>query len=75
MVSDDPDKALEELRQRIAREGLPKLSADALRLIKLDRRGHRLRVQSDASGAPKLSDEARRLYQQKNDPEWPWRRS
>ena len=32
-MPDDPDKTLQELRQRIATEGLPKLSAEALRVV------------------------------------------
>jgi hypothetical protein len=34
---DDPEKTLQELRQRIATEGLPKLSAEALRSYKCER--------------------------------------
>jgi hypothetical protein len=33
-MADDPEKALEELRKRIAAEGLPKLSPEALRAFK-----------------------------------------
>ena len=33
-MPDDPDKTLQELRQRIVTEGLPKLSAEALRAYK-----------------------------------------
>ena len=34
-MPDDPDETLQELRQRIATEGLPKLSADALRVVQV----------------------------------------
>jgi hypothetical protein len=74
-LSDDPDKALEELRKRIASESLPKLSQDALRAAKLNRRGHRLTARPEPGEAPTLSEEARRLYLRKSDPDWPWRRS
>jgi hypothetical protein len=74
-LSDDPDKALEELRRLIASEGLPRLSQDALRAAKLNPRERRLIARPEPGEAPKLSDEARRLYLRKSDPEWPWRRS
>ena len=37
-MPDDPEKTLQELRQRIATEGLPKLSAEALRSYKREER-------------------------------------
>jgi hypothetical protein len=73
-MTDDPIKALEELRQRIASEGLPRLSVEALRAGKLDRR-QRPATHTVSSAKPlTLSDEARRLFQQKSDPQWLWRR-
>jgi hypothetical protein len=73
-MPDDPVKALQELRQRIAAEGLPKLSPEALRLFKqADRRGPKLVPQSISKNPLSLSDEARRLFHEKSDPNWPWR--
>ena len=48
-VPDDPDKTLQELRQRIATEGLPTLSAEALRISNGDKR-----PQSQAGAAERL---------------------
>ena len=72
-MADDPETALRELRQRIAAEGLPKLSAEALHTYKREEpRGPKL-VQPNASKAPlSLSPEALRLYYEKADPSWPW---
>jgi hypothetical protein len=73
-VPDDPETALRELRQRIAAEGLPKLSAEALHTYKREeQRGSKL-VQPNTSKAPlSLSQEALRLYYEKADPSWPWK--
>ena len=73
-MADDPETALRELRQRIAAEGLPKLSAEALHIYKREKpRGPKL-VQPNASKAPlSLSPEALRLYYEKADPSWPWK--
>jgi hypothetical protein len=73
-MTDDPIKALEELRQRIASEGLPRLSAEALRAGKLDRRQRPPPPVASSEKPLTLSDEARRLFQQKSDPQWLWRR-
>ena len=74
-MPDDPETTLRELRQRIAAEGLPKLSAEALHTYKREeRRGPRL-VRPNAAKAPlSLSPEALRLYHEKTDPSWPWQR-
>ena len=73
-MPDDPDKTLQVLRQRIATEGLPKLSADALRSYK---REERLRPKLAQPTASKpllsLSPEALRLFREKADPAWPWK--
>jgi hypothetical protein len=74
-LTDDPKKALEELRKRIALERLPKLSQDALRAAKLDEPTRRLRAPSEPSQALKLSEEARRLYLRKSDSDWLWRKA
>lgn len=74
-MADDPDKVLRDLRQRIAAEGLPKLSPEALRLFRqADRLGPRLVRPAEARQPLSLSEEARRLYRDKSDPRWPWRR-
>lgn len=74
-MPDDPDKTLQELRHRIATEGLPKLSLEALRSLKRNERHSPKLVQSPSSKHPlSLSEEARRLFRKKSDPEWPWRR-
>jgi hypothetical protein len=73
-VPDDPETTLRELRQRIAAEGLPKLSAEALHSYQREeRRGPKL-VRPNASKASlSLSPEALRLYYEKADPSWPWK--
>jgi hypothetical protein len=71
-MTEEALKALEELRQRIAAEGLPPLSADALRLSKL--RPRPLPKTDRADTMPALSEEARRLYMQKSDAQWLWRK-
>ncbi len=74
-MADDPERTLQELRQRIATEGLPKLSAQALRSLKREEwRGPKL-VQPNASKPLfSLSPEALRLFHEKADPAWPWKR-
>jgi hypothetical protein len=72
-MTEDPERILAELRTRLAAEGLPKLSPEALRAAKLDKR-HCRPAQPAKAEALALSDEARRLYQQKSDPHWPWRK-
>jgi hypothetical protein len=75
-MADDPEKTLHELRQRIAAEGLPKLSPEALRAFK--RSGEQAQrwpmLQKVSDGALGLSEEARRLFHERSDPEWPWQR-
>jgi hypothetical protein len=74
-MPDDPEKTLQELRHRIAAEGLPKLSPEALRSFKRDeRRGPKLVQPPLPRNVLSLSEEARRLFVKKSDPEWPWRR-
>jgi len=74
-MADDPDKTLQELRERIATEGLPSLSTETLRLYKRNERHSLKPVQSPPfKGQLSLSEEARRLFHKKSDPEWPWRR-
>jgi hypothetical protein len=75
-MPDDPGKTLLVLRQRIAAEGLPKLSSEALRLFKqADSRGPKLVRQPSSHNALSLSEEARRLFHEKSDPNWPWRKT
>ena len=74
-MPDDPEKSLQELRQRIAAEGLPKLSADALRSCKREE-WYRPKVVQQTASKPllSLSSEALRLFREKADPAWLWRR-
>jgi hypothetical protein len=76
-VADDPEKALRALRQQIAAEGLPKLSTEALRSTGR-RRKYSLRPQllpqKNEPNSIVLSEEARRLYHEKSDPDWPQRK-
>jgi hypothetical protein len=65
-MSDDPDKTLKELRQRIATEGLPTLSAEALQSYKREE-------QRGSKSLLSLSPEAPRLFRDKADPAWYWR--
>jgi hypothetical protein len=60
---DNPEKTLQELRQRIAAEGLPKLSADALRSYKREER-YRPKLAQPTGSKPllSLSPEALRLF-------------
>ena len=72
-MPDDPEKTLQELRQRIATEGLPKLSAEALRSYKRQERHSPKLVPPTAAKPPlSLSQEALRLFHEKGDPKWPW---
>jgi hypothetical protein len=74
-MPDDPEKTLQELRQRICTEGLPKLSAEALRLYKREeQRGPKLSPPTASKPLLSLSPEALRLFKAKADPAWPWRR-
>jgi hypothetical protein len=74
-MADDPEKSLHELRQRIAAEGLPMLSAEALRSYKREeRRGPRLAQPTASKPLLSLSPEALRLFREKADPAWPWER-
>jgi hypothetical protein len=74
-MPDNPEKTLQELRQRIINEGLPKLSAEALRSYKCKERYRPKQVQPTASKPLlSLSPEALRLFREKVDPAWLWRR-
>ncbi|WP_154660883.1 hypothetical protein [Microvirga lotononidis] len=74
-MPDDPETTLQELRHRLATEGLPKLSAEALRSFKReDRRDLKLAQPPLSRTVLSLSQKARRLFVRKSDPEWPWRR-
>jgi hypothetical protein len=74
-MPEDPEKTLQELRQRISTEGLPKLSAEAVSLYKREeRRGPRLAQPSASKPLLSLSPEALRLFREKADPAWPWKR-
>jgi hypothetical protein len=74
-MPDDPERTLQELRQRIATEGLPKLSAEALRSYKREeQRGPKLGQPSASKPPLSLSSEALRLFREKADPAWPWKR-
>jgi hypothetical protein len=74
-MADDPEKTLQELRQQIMTEGLPKLSAEALRSYKCER-WRRLKPAQPTTSKPllSLSPEALRLFREKADPAWPWKR-
>jgi hypothetical protein len=74
-MPDDPDQTLRELRQRIATASLPKLSAEALRSYKHEEwRGPRLVQRTVSKPLLSLSPEALRLFREKADPAWPWKR-
>jgi hypothetical protein len=74
-MPDNPDRTLQELRHRIATEGLPKLSAEAVRSFKrVNHHGPKVAQQPLPRTVLRLSEEARRLFHRKVDPEWPWRR-
>jgi len=74
-MPDDPETTLQELRHRLVPEGLPKLSAEALRSFKReDQRGLKLARPPLPRNVLSLSEEARRLFVKKSDPKWPWRR-
>jgi hypothetical protein len=74
-MADNPEKTLKELRQRIATEGLPKLSAEALRSYKREV-WHRPKLAQPTAfqSLLSLSPEALRLFREKADPAWPWKR-
>ena len=74
-MPDDPDKNLKELRQRIVSEGLPKLSAEALHVYKREEQ-HCPRLAQPTPSKPllSLSPEALRLFREKADPAWLWKR-
>jgi len=75
-MPDDPGKTLLVLRQQIAAEGLPKLSPEALHLFRqADQRGPKLVRQPPSHNPLSLSEEARRLFHEKSDPNWPWRKT
>ena len=72
-MPDDPEKTLQELRQRIVSEGLPKLSAEALRVYKREERRSPKLAQPSGSKSPlSLSSEALLLVHEKSNPAWPW---
>jgi hypothetical protein len=74
-MADDPEKTLQELRQRIIIGGLPKLSAEALRSCKREEQCCPKLAQPTASKPLlSLSPEALRLFREKADPAWPWKR-
>jgi hypothetical protein len=74
-MPDDHEKTLEEFRQRMLAEGLPMLSAEALRVYKREeRRGPRLTQPTSSKPLLSLSPEALRLFREKADPAWPWKR-
>jgi hypothetical protein len=74
-MPDDPEKSLRELRQRIIIGGLPKLSAEALRSYEREeRRGPRLTQPTASKPLLSLSPEALRLFREKADPAWLWKR-
>jgi hypothetical protein len=74
-MADDPEKTLQELRQRIIIGGLPKLSAEALRSYKREEQCCPKLAQPTASKPLlSLSPEALRLFREKADPAWPWKR-
>ena len=71
----DPENSLQELRQRIATQGLPKLSVEALRSYKREERFRPKLSQPTASKLQlRLSPEALRLFREKADPAWSWKR-
>jgi hypothetical protein len=74
-MPDTPEETLQELRQRITTEGLPKLSAEALRSLKREEwRGPKLAQPTSSKPLLSLSPEALRLFREKADPAWPWKR-
>jgi hypothetical protein len=74
-MPDDPYETLQELRQRIISEGLPKLSAEALRSYKREeRRGPKLARPTTSKPLLSLFPEALRLFREKADPAWLWKR-
>jgi len=74
-MANDPEKALQDLRQRIAAEGLPQLSSEALSRVQHPGQPGSRPASSKASEATvKLSEEALRLFREKADSKWPWRK-
>jgi hypothetical protein len=74
-MPDDSEKTLQELHQRITAEGLPKLSAEALRSLKREEWRDPKLAQPTSSRPPfSLSPEALRLFRERADPAWPWKR-
>jgi hypothetical protein len=74
-MPDNPETILQELRHRLATEGLPKLSAEVLRTFKrVDQHGPKVAQAPLPRNVLSLSEEARRLFHRKTDPEWPSRR-
>jgi hypothetical protein len=74
-MPDDPHETLQELRQRIISGGLPKLSAEALRSYQREeRRGPRSAQPTASKPLLSLSPEALRLFREKADPAWLWKR-
>ena len=74
-MPDASENTLQDLRKRIAAESLPKLSAEALRSYKREVRGGPKIAQPTASKPLiGLSPEALRLFREKADPAWPWKR-
>ncbi len=74
-MPDDPEKALQALRQRIISEGLPKLSAEALRSLKREAWQGPKHAQPPGLKPPlSLSPETLRLFREKADPAWLWKR-
>jgi hypothetical protein len=73
-MPDDPEKTLQELRQRIVTEGLPKLSSEALRSLKREEwRGPKLAQPTGSKPLLSLSPEALRLFRERADPAWLWK--
>jgi hypothetical protein len=74
-MANDPEKTLQDLRQRIAAEGLPKLSSEALSRFSHAGQPRPLSASPMVPQNPvKLSEEALRLFREKGDSKWPWRR-
>ncbi len=74
-MANDREKTLQELHQRIAAERLPKLSAEALRSYKREvQHGPKPVLPSASKPLFMLSPEALRLFYEKANPIWPWKR-
>ncbi len=72
-MSHDSEQTLQELRQPIATEGLPKLSVQALCSYKRQEQHGPKRMQPPNKPL-RLSEEARRLFNHRSDSNLPWRR-